>query len=479
MSQLSASSSKLLELSAVEAIAAMRRGELQAERYAEALLAQAKRWAHLNAFITLDAERVLETARAADKKRASNKSLGVLHGLPIPIKDSINTADLPTTAGTPVLRGFRPHVDAPLVALLRNAGAVVLGKTNLHELSFGWTSNNLAFGAVHNPYDATRTPGGSTGGTAAAIAARIAPLGIAEDTQGSIRVPAALCGIVGFRPTIGRYSTEGAVPITPVFDQVGPHARCVSDIVLFDDVVTEAAAPIAVVDLTGVRLGVDPTFFEGVDPTVERVTKAALARLKDAGVVLVEAPVPRLRELVSLTTGPIQVHDVVPSLRHYLHRFAPHLSYEELIGGASSDIRATFSSFAAPGSRYYVDDDAYRSAHDVHRPALQAAYRQWFADHRVEAMVFPTTRIAATTIGEAMTEIRGVPVSFNEAVSRNIASGSTAGLPGLVLPSGLTEGGLPVSLELDGPADSDRRLLALALAVERLFGALPPPALRV
>src|SRR5262249_43259570 len=161
------------------------------------LLARAQHCAKLNAFITLEPDTVLEAARAADQKRASGAELGALHGLPIPIKDSVNTKDYPTTGGTPALRYFRPESDAPLVHALRSAGAVVMGKTNLHELSFGWTSNNLAFGAVHNPYDPTRVPGGSTGGTAAAIAARIAPLGVAEDTEGSIRVPAALCGIVG------------------------------------------------------------------------------------------------------------------------------------------------------------------------------------------------------------------------------------------------------------------------------------------
>ena len=130
-----------------------------------------------------------------------------------------------------------------MVAALTAAGAIVLGKTNLHELSYGWTSNNLAFGAVHNPYDPTRVPGGSSGGTAAAIAARLAPLGVAEDTEGSIRVPAAFCGIAGFRPTTGRYSTQGCVPISPLFDQVGPHARTVADLALFDAVMTARLAP--------------------------------------------------------------------------------------------------------------------------------------------------------------------------------------------------------------------------------------------
>ncbi len=177
---------------------------------------------------------MLEAARDCDRRRLAGAKSGPLFGLPIPIKDSVNTHDYPTTAGTPALRGFRPAQDAPVVKALRDAGALVLGKTNLHELSFGWTSDNHAFGAVHNPYAPTRIPGGSSGGTAAAVAAHMAPLGVAEDTQGSIRVPAALCGICGFRPTTGRYSTRGCVPISPLFDQIGPHARTVSDLALFD-----------------------------------------------------------------------------------------------------------------------------------------------------------------------------------------------------------------------------------------------------
>src|ERR1019366_6397675 len=165
---------------------------------------------------------------------------------------------------------------------LKAAGAIVLGKTNLHELSFGWTSNNLAYGAVRNPYAPMRIPGGSSGGTAAAIAAHLAPLGIAEDTEGSIRVPAARCGIAGFRPTTGRYSTRGCVPISRLFDQVGPHARSVADLALFDTVVARDSRPLANIPLRGLRLGVVRDYwFTDLDPEVERVTDLALARLQD------------------------------------------------------------------------------------------------------------------------------------------------------------------------------------------------------
>jgi len=228
----------LTDLSATEAVAAMREGSISAEEYATALLRRCQDAGNLNAWISLEPERVIEAARAADQLRESGASLGPLHGLPIPVKDSVNTSEYRTTGGTRALEDFHPAEDAELVKRLKNAGATVMGKTNIHELSFGWTSNNHAFGAVHNPYDTSRIPGGSSGGTAAAIAAGMAPLGIAEDTQGSVRVPAALCGVYGFRPTQNRYPNQGVVPITPLFDQVGPHARTVADIALFDHVIT-------------------------------------------------------------------------------------------------------------------------------------------------------------------------------------------------------------------------------------------------
>ena len=290
---------ELVELGAVEAVAALRAGELTAETYAKALLGRCEAGKPLNAFITLEPARVLEAAREADRRRSSGATLGDLHGLPIPIKDSVNTRDYPTTAGTPALRGFRPREDAPVVRALLGAGAIVLGKTNIHELSFGWTSNNLAFGAVHNPYDPRRIPGGSTGGTAAAVAARMAPLGVAEDTEGSIRVPAALCGIAGFRPTTGRYPSTGVAPISALFDSVGPHARSVADLTLFDRVVTGDSTPLAPVTLRGIRLGVPRGYYYAdLDPDVDRIAVDVHRKLREAGAELVEVELPDLARLV-------------------------------------------------------------------------------------------------------------------------------------------------------------------------------------
>ncbi|HUN76461.1 MAG TPA: amidase family protein [Steroidobacteraceae bacterium] len=471
----------LSALTATEALAGLRRGDFTAERYAAALLRRCQAGAALNAFITLRPEQVLEAARECDRRRRAGAHVGPLHGLPIPIKDSVNTRDLPTTAGTPGLRHFQPAEDAPLVRTLRSAGAIVLGKTNLHELSYGYTSNNHAFGAVHNPYDAGHIPGGSSGGTGAAIAYRMAPLGIAEDTEGSIRVPAALCGIAGFRPTTGRYPTTGCVPITPLFDQLGPHARAVSDLLLFDTVVVGTRAPVLPArraSLKGVRLGViRPFFYSGLDQEVERIANAALARLQNAGAELVEGDLPDLPRLIALVTDPIQNHDVKPSLTRYLARYHTGITFDELLAQMSPDVRAMIDPAITPGARDFVTDARYAEIVKVHWPALRALYRDYFARSGVAAIVFPATILPAPPIGEESMEVvvRGRRMPLDVAMSRNIAPGSTTGLPGLVLPAGLTSTGLPVALEFDGPSGSDRALLSLGLTLEATLGPIPPP----
>lgn len=473
-----AEESPLVDLGATAAVAGMVRGDFTAEHYAAALLARCRDERDLNAFITLDPQRVLADARGRDGERRAGRKPGPLFGLPIPVKDSVNTAGYPTTGGTPALRHFRPVADAPVVASLKAAGALVLGKTNLHELSYGWTSNNQSFGAVHNPYDRRRIPGGSSGGTAAAIASRCAPLGVAEDTEGSIRIPAAYCGLAGFRPTTGRYPTSGCIPITPLFDQVGPLARSVADLALFDSVVADDWTPLAHVSLRGLRVGVVRDYwFRDLDPEVARVVQLALARLEDAGVVLVEANLPDLARLIELTTLPVQDHDVPLELAKYLHTYGAGIDVDTLIAQASPDIRDYFRSNVLPGAGNRVTESAYAAALSRYLPELRRRYRRFFADNDVAAMVFPACMVPPPLIGEEnVLRVGGKEIPFEVAVARNIAPGSTAGVPGLVLPVGLTAPGLPVALEFDAPVGSDRALLAMGKRLEAVLGRASAPA---
>jgi indoleacetamide hydrolase len=466
----------LVDLGAVEAVARISRGEVSAERYAAALLERCVAGKALNAFVTLQPEGVLEAARRCDRDRRNGTRPGALFGLPVPIKDCVNTRDCPTTAGTPALRRFRPAEDAPIVKALRQAGAIVLGKTNMHELGYGWTSNNQAFGAVHNPYDSTRIPGGSSGGTAAAIAAHMAPLGVAEDTNGSIRVPAALCGIMGLRPTTGRYPTRGCVPLSPLFDQVGPHARAVADLALFDSVAANDWRPLPPKPLHEVRLGVVRDYwYSDLDPEVERITSAALRRLQEAGIELVESEFPQLSRVHDLITHPVIAHDVRPAIGQYLSEYGAGLDFEQLVSQASPGIRDELRA-VLPGGPDFVSDAAYRVIVERSLPELRRLYHEYFSRTGVAAIVFPATVVPALPIGnEGQVTIRNRRVSLFTALARNITPASTAGIPGLVLPAGLTSSGLPVSIELDGAVGSDRALLALGMSVAELLGSLPPP----
>ena len=460
---------RLMDLTATDAIAAMRGGEIAAEDYARALLDQAERLAALNAFRTLDRDAVLEAARAADVARASGAKLGVLHGLPIPVKDSVNTKALPTSNGTRVLRDFRPRDDAGVLKPLLAQGALVMGKTNLHELSRGWTSNNGAFGAVRNPYDPERIPGGSSGGSAAAVAARIAPLALAEDTWGSIRVPASMCGLAGLRPTFGRYSGAGIMPLTlGKFDTAGPLARSVADLVLFDAVASGDARPIPEGSLQGARIGICAWLWSGLDSEVERVGREALRRLEDAGAVLVLADLPdEARE--GLGIAPVIIgYENVASISAFLLEEGTGVGFGELLAQASANIRALYESLPAR--------DAYEAALE-RRERLQAAIRSHFEAQGVEAIAFPALLAPAPPLGDnASIEVGGASLPIRTVVGRNTALGNCAGLASLILPAGLTAAGLPVGLEIDAPTGNDRRLLSLGFALERALGPIAAPA---
>jgi mandelamide amidase len=217
-------------------------------------------------------------------------------------------------------------------------------------------------------------------------------------------------------------------------------------------------------------------WYADLDPEVERITEAALHTLTRAGVELVEGDLPELAHLIALTTDPIQNHDVKRSLTRYLAEYDTGISFDTLLAKASPDVQRMIRPVLPNGSDF-VSDSQYREAVDVHLPALRSLYRNYFVRAGVAAIVFPTTILPAPAIGEENmdVEVRGRKLPLDQAMSRNIAPGSTAGLPGLVLPAGLTSTGLPVALEFDGATGSDRALLGLGLAIEAVLGRLPPP----
>ncbi len=474
------------EMTATQAVGAIRDGIVTAEAYITTLLARADQVADLNALIALNRTGAIEAARRIDTLRNSGAALPPLAGLPIVVKDNINTRDLPTTAGTTALRNVRPSANAPTLQRLIDAGAIVLGKANMHELAFGITSTNLSSfaGPVKNPYDKTRIPGGSSGGTAAAIAARIVPAGLGTDTGGSTRIPPALTGTVGLRPSVGnggaqrRYDGSGVVPISHTRDTVGPMGRTVVDVALLDAVMTNTTMATAV-PLAGLRIGVPASFWAGLDNELAAVMNSARTRLAAAGVVFVDVDTVGLAALNDNVSFPVALHEPVADIPAYL-------AATGVTGITVASIAAQIASPDVAGAFGAILGDVFAGAYDaainVHRPQMQALYASYFADNTLDAMLFPTTVAPATTIdavnGSSTFSINGgAPVDTFTTYIRNTDPGSNAGIPGLALPAGLTAGGLPVGLEIDGPLGSDRRLLGIGLSIEALLGSVRAPAL--
>ncbi len=466
------------ELTASEAAQAIADGKLTSTELVTALIEKTGADAG-NAYITFDPDGALAAAKAADASVNSGKELGPLHGVPIVVKDNIAAAGLPTTGGTPALKDWIPATDAPALAKLKNAGAILLGKTNLHELAFGITSNNVAFGAVANAYDANRFAGGSSGGTGAAVGARFAPAGLGTDTGGSVRIPAALNGVAGLRPSSGRYPQGGILPISHTRDTTGPIARSVADLALFDSVMTGTDQPVQAADLASLRIGVPSGFNDNIDAETDRLMKAAFSSMEKAGVTLVPIDAANIKALAAKVGFPIALWEVKRDLAAFLKDNGTGLTLEDLAAKvASPDVQFVFSNLVLGDQA--IPDEVYAEAINHLRPQLQAAYAELFASNRLDAIAFPTTPLPAQPIegSDMNVKLNGKEAPTFQTFIRNTDPGSNAGIPGLSLPIGLTEDGLPVGLEIDGPAFSDRHLLAIGLALETVFPRMPTPSSR-
>jgi len=446
--------------------------EFSSAEHVEALITRTEAAAHLNGYVDFDPAPLRAQAREADAQRAAGSALPLL-GIPIALKDNIDTADLPTSAGTGALRGRRPKADAEIVRRLKAAGAIVAGKANMHELAFGITNNNAVTGAARNPWAPARIPGGSSGGSAVVVAAGLVPAAIGTDTGASVRLPAALCGIAGLRPTVGRVPGRGIAPIASTRDTAGPLARSVADLALLDGVLTGDATPLPAVALAGLRLGIPRArFWDPLDAPVAARMDDTLERLRAAGVVFVEVELPGLDALNDAVGFPVALYEFLDEMPRYLRDAGHDVDIAQLLAGIGSpDVQGILRPLLAGGA---IPLDAYRSALDT-RVRLQRLYSDTFADHAVQALVFPTAPLTARPIGQDETvAFNGQQVPTFLAFIRNTDPGSNAGIPGISLPTGLASDGLPVGLALDAPARSDRQLLGIAAAIEQV---LPPAAM--
>ncbi|MCZ2173970.1 MAG: indoleacetamide hydrolase [Burkholderiales bacterium] len=468
-------------LTASQAAADICAGKYTSETLVAAALERAKARSDLNAFVTLDEAGALKAAKAADaaRKRGACKPLD---GVPVVIKDNIEVAGLPSSAGTPALKGFVPKADAPVAAKLRAAGAIVLGKTNMHELAFGISGYNTAFksGAqpgVRNAWNAAKIAGGSSSGSGAAIGARIAPAGLGTDTGGSVRIPCALNGCASLRPTAGRYPQKGIAPISHTRDTAGPMGVAMADVALLDRVIAGGGA-IKPADLKKVRLGVAAPTWANLDADTRAAMEAALAKLKAAGVTVIDVDMPKLMELNGGVGFPLALYEAYDDMVSYLKASGSGKTIADVAKEISSpDVKGTYDGLVIPrklpGPNNTVVDarPAYEAAMKTGRPALQKLYKETFAKHKLDALVFPTVPKVAI---DANPDSSSVPNFI--AYIQNTDPGSNAGIPGLQIPVALGAASrLPVGLELDGPAGSDRRLIAIGLALEEVFGRLPAP----
>jgi aspartyl-tRNA(Asn)/glutamyl-tRNA(Gln) amidotransferase subunit A len=395
----------------------------------------------LNAFITVTADLAMEQARKADEELAAGKDRGPLHGIPVAIKDLFATRGIRTTCGSRLFERWIPEFDAAAVTRLFDAGTVLLGKTGLHELAYGNTSINPFFGAVRNAWATDHDPGGSSGGSAAAVAAGLAYAALGTETGCSIRQPAHCCGIVGFKPTFGLVSTAGVQPLVPSMDHVGPLTRSVEDAALMLDALTGTTRfDCRGASLEGARFGlVRDFFFDGYGDVID-VVENALDELRSHGASVVEIDLPDVDQAS------------VEARMTFSEAFAVHVAnLEKNPQGFSEELRQRLAESQGVTEARYLQAQRFRRRFTE---SVEARLSEW------DALVAPTATIAAAPIADR-------PDDYRRHGWKNTGISNFTGQPSVSLPCGFTERGLPVGIMFTGRLFDDRKVLRLAHAVQQ------------
>jgi aspartyl-tRNA(Asn)/glutamyl-tRNA(Gln) amidotransferase subunit A len=446
-----------------EAAAQLRRGEISPVELAQATLARIESVnPRLNAFITVTAERALREARAAEREMQREKFRGLLHGIPLTLKDNIWTSGVRTTAGSKILRDFVPRADARVSEKLAEAGAVLLGKTNLHEFAYGITTENPHYGPTRNPWNTDCIAGGSSGGSAATLAAGIGFASAGTDTGGSIRIPAALCGIVGLKPTFGLVSCDGIIPLAITLDHAGPLTRSVADAAIVLDAICECGARkpnfyrglVAACKKTGrpkFRLGWPRDYFlERVDEEIKAGLKQAARVFEHLGVRIEEIALPNIGDSVEPST---QIALAEALEYHQAQGYYPAHASEY-----GEDVRKRLEM----GSSVRAVD--YLKAQRM-RQRVREDFQQAFV--KVDAILAPATPMAAPRISQASAMLGGQSQSVRGALVRMNRPANFTGFPVISLPCGFTRAALPMGMALHGPPWGEEKLLQIALAYEQ------------
>jgi aspartyl-tRNA(Asn)/glutamyl-tRNA(Gln) amidotransferase subunit A len=412
---------------------------LSAEEATERCLARiAERDKDINAFITVMADEARAQAREADREIAAGRDRGPLHGVPISLKDLIDVRGTPTTAASRVRAGHMASSDASITTRLREAGAVFVGKTNLHEFAFGTTNEDSAYGPVHHPRDLTRSPGGSSGGSAASVIAGMAYASIGTDTGGSIRIPSSLCGLVGLKPKLGDVATEGVVPLSMLLDHVGPLCRSVEDAsIVYHALRGVAPPPIRRREIRGLRLGVPRRYFmDAIDSQVAAAFEVALRRVADAGAVLEDVVIAHASDAPTI----------------YVHLALPEAAaYHAATLDAQPDDYSTNVRLRIEMGRYVLAEDYVRALRG--REALTADVDAVLSGR--DGLLLPTMPIAAQKLGTVTVSLGGNEEPVRNVMLRLTQPFNISGHPAVSIPCGTTSDGLPVGAQIVGAQTTD------------------------
>ncbi len=427
----------------------------------------------LGVYITVTAEAARASAKTAEAEISAGKWRGPFHGVPVAIKDLLYTKGIRTTAGSKILADFVPDHDSTVWKRLAEAGAVLLGKLNLHEFAYGLSCTNPHWGTVRNPYDLDRIPGGSSGGSAAAIVARMAAATVGTDTGGSIRIPAALCGCVGFKPTWSRVSRYGVIPLASTLDHVGPIARTVRDAAIMLGIIaghdpddsTSSRNPVPDYtaslgkDIAGARIGVIRELNYGLSNDVTRSFNAALKQLAAMGAVVEEVSAPAI-ETASVATTVVMLAEALEYHENWM-RTRPH--------DYGADVRSLLEMGMGIPATSYVRMQRARAA--ILADALRALEGR-------DVLVAPGSAIPAPPIGAATIRVdEGPSMDTVQAILRFTSPFNATGQPALAIPTGLSAQGLPLSMQIIGRPFDEAGVLKVADAYERARGPLAAPKL--
>jgi aspartyl-tRNA(Asn)/glutamyl-tRNA(Gln) amidotransferase subunit A len=456
--------SELSGLSIAAAAKLIRRGEVSPTELLESSLqAIGQHNGTLRAFISVNEASAKKAAAAAELMLSAGYDLGPLHGIPLGIKDNIGIRGERTTAGSRILEDWHPDKDATVIAKLKQAGAVFVGKTNMHEFAWGGTSANPHYGHVRNPWDTGKFPAGSSGGSGAAVAAGLCYGALGTDTGGSIRLPSAINGVVGLRPTYGRVSNSGIVPLAWTMDTAGPMTRTVEDCALVfnaiagSDPTDPATASVPVDDylsrmsvgVRGLRIGIVPRyFFSHIQPDVKRAVEQALKTFEALGAHLVEVDIKHIEGNIS---AQLTIESAEPSTYH-------QKSLRERPGDFGEDVRTLLEVGEMLLATHYLQAQRYRSL-------LRNEFLEAFK--RVDVFICPTLPFTATALGETSVVIEnGVEEDMLSAIMQFTGVASLTGLPSLNVPCGFDSGGLPVGMQIIGAPFTESHLFSVGHAFQ-------------